>query len=91
MMYYVDWMLTNAQLELIVSDVSVVDYDYGKRNNRKRKKGDFDDTPADKTSIMEANDKWIARYGTSGDAGKGLSIKDILGKSVKTDVGIKID
>lgn len=28
MMYYVNWVLTNAQLELLAADVSVVDYNY---------------------------------------------------------------
>ena len=47
MMYYVNWKLTIAQLELIAADVSVVDYSYGRKKDKKRgRKGEFNDTKA---------------------------------------------
>lgn len=89
MMYYVNWKLTIAQLELIAADVSVVDYNYGK--NRKMKKGDYDNTPADAEMVKKAAMEWTDRYGTDKNAGTGLSIGDILGGGMKADVGVKID
>lgn len=88
MMYYVNWVLTTAQLELLASDVSVVDYDYKKD---KKKKGEFDDTPADMESVSKAAAEWKERYGDAKDAGTGLSIGDILGKKVKSDVGVIVE
>ncbi len=85
MMYYVDWVLTTAQLELLASDVSVVDYN---TKDNKRKKGDFDNTPADKDAISRANAEWKERYGDGKGAGKGLAIGDILGKGASADVGV---
>lgn len=89
MMYYVNWVLTNAQLELLAADVSVVDYNYNS-GKKKHKKGDFDNTPASADSIKKANEEWTAKYGTGENAGTGLSIGDILGGGVSADVGIKI-
>jgi ribosomal protein L13E len=89
MMYYVNWVLTTAQLELIAADVSVVDYNYGK--DRKMKKGDYDNTPADAEKVRKAARQWTERYGDGKDAGTGLSIGDILSGGMKADVGVKID
>lgn len=87
MMYYMNWVLTNAQIELITADVSVVDYDYGK----KKKKSEYDDTPADSKDVKEANERWLDKYGNNKNAGTGLSIGDVLGGNVKADVGVKLD
>jgi len=88
MMYYVNWKLTIAQLELIAADVSVVDYNYGKN---KKKKGEYDNTPADTEQVEKAAKEWTERYGDGKDAGTGLSIGDVLGGSMKADVGVKVD
>ena len=90
MMYYVNWVLTSAQLELIAADVSVVDYNHGKGKNE-RKKGEFDDTPADERQVQEAGEKWIEKYGSGENAGAGLSIGDIIGGGFKADVGVRIE
>lgn len=86
-MYYVNWTLTNAQLELLAADCSVVDYNYDKK---KPKKGEFDNTKADKKAIKKAADEWIDKYGDGADAGKGLAVNDILGE-FKCDVGVKLE
>lgn len=92
MMYYVNWVLTNAQLELIAADVSVVDYNYGKgKKDKKKSKGEFDDTPADERQVQEAGEKWIKKYGSGENAGAGLSIGDIIGGGFKADVGVRIE
>lgn len=79
-------MLTTAQLELLASDVSVVDYNYKKE----RKKGDFDDTPADESAIRRANEEWKERYGDGENAGANISVSDLFGGSINADVGIKV-
>lgn len=89
-MYYVNWVLTTAQLELLSVDVAVVDYNYGREKNKKRKKGEFDNTKADASAVKKAAKEWTERYGTGKDAGTGLSVVDILGKGMKADVGIRI-
>ena len=85
MMYYMNWVLTNAQIELIASDVSVVDYG----TTKKRKKGEHDSTPADKREIEKANKAWKEKYGDGKDAGKGIKISDVLGGGMNK-VGIKL-
>ena len=91
MMYYVNWKLTNAQLELIAADVSVVDYDYKKEKNRKKRvKGEHDDTPASRSALREAADDWKERHGEDESGAKGLSMADILGKNVNEGVTVKI-
>lgn len=90
MLYYVNWVLTNAQIELIAADVSVVDYGSCKSGkNGKKKSGEHDSTPASLASIERANAEWLQRYGNSENAGKGLSVKDIFGGSV-SEVGVKL-
>lgn len=89
MMYYVNWVLTTAQMELIAADVSVVDYDMND-DKKKRRKGEFDDSSADAKSVRKAGEEWIAKYGDSENAGKGLAIGDIFGASMSADVGVKI-
>lgn len=61
MLYYVNWKLTNAQLELIASDVSVVDYSYD-RKKKKRGKGEFNDSKASKSAVDKAREEWLSRY-----------------------------
>ena len=91
MMYYVNWVLTTAQLELLAVDVSVVDYNYGRSKKKKRhRKGEFDDTKADASAVRKAADEWKSKYGTAKDAGTGISIGDILGGGMKADVGVKV-
>lgn len=92
MMYYVNWKLTTAQLELLASDVSVVDYGSNKKKEekKKRKKGEFDDTAADKKALKEAAEDWKERYGEDESGATGLSIMGILGKNAKSDVAVKL-
>ena len=91
MMYYVNWVLTTAQLELLAADVSVVDYGYGKKKDKKkRSKGEFDDTKASKKALKEAAEEWKERYGEDEAGATGLSMSDIIGKDTKADVGVKI-
>lgn len=80
--YYLNSVLTNAQIELLVSDVSVTDYDYGKK---KKNKGEFDDTPADIEAVKKARKKWLEKYG--GEQKASLAINDIF----KIDNSIKIN
>ena len=88
-MYYVNWVLTNAQLELIASDVSVVDYNYG-RKKKKHKKGEFDSTKASKSDVKKARDEWMERYGNNDkkDDG-GISIGDVFGGNITPTTGIR--
>ena len=86
--YYMNWVLTNAQIELIAADVSVVDYDYGK--DKKKGKGDFDNTEADGNAIRKANEQWLEEHGDGKNAGW-VDVGNILGNGMKQDVGIKID
>lgn len=86
-MYYVNWVLTTAQLELLATDVSVVDYN---TKDMKKKKGDFDDTPADEESVRRAGEEWKRRYGDAENAGSNLSIGDIFGGGMNVGVGVKV-
>lgn len=88
--YYMNCVLTNAQIELIAADVSVVDYDYGKDDKKKRMKGDFDNTKADAGAVRRAAEKWTERHGDGENAGW-VNIKDILGDGMKTETGFKIE
>lgn len=87
MMYYMNWVLTNAQIELISADCSVIDYNFD--DKKKHTKGEFDDTPADSKAVRKAADEWIEKYGDGEDAGKGISIGDVLGGGM-SEVGIKL-
>lgn len=91
-MYYVNWVLTVSQLELLAADVSVVDYNAGKKKKEKKKhkKGEFDDTKADKRALKEASEEWKARFGDDESGATGLSMMDIIGKKVKSDIAVKI-
>ena len=86
MMYYVNWVLTNAQLELLAADVSVVDYDYGDKKKKKRRKGEFDNTPASGASIDDANRKWKENHSVDGGW---MNMSDVLG-GMKQGVGVKL-
>ncbi len=88
-MYYVNWVLTNAQIDLIAADVSVVDYS-NSGDKKKRKKGEHDNTSADSDKVKEAADKWLNKYGDGKDAGQGLSVGDILGGGMRADVGVRL-
>lgn len=90
MMYYVNWVLTTAQLELLAADVSVVDYNYKKEKKMKKAKGEFDDTPASRSAIVEANRDWKERHGDDERGARGLSMSDILGSGFSAGVGVKI-
>lgn len=87
--YYMNWVLTNAQIELIASDVSVVDYDYGK-DKKKKSKGEFDDTKADAKAVREAADRWTEEHGSGENAGW-VDLSNILGGGMKQDVGVKLE
>ena len=90
-MYYVNWVLTEAQLELLAADVSVVDYNYKKDKKKKKpQKGEHDDTPASKAALKEAAEDWKQRHGEDETGAKGLSIQDILGGNAKADVAVKV-
>lgn len=87
--YYMNWVLTNAQIELIAADVSVVDYGRDKEK-KKRKKGEFDNTKADSKALKKAAEKWSEEHGEGNDAGW-VDVKDLLGKGMKQDVGVNIE
>ena len=91
-MYYVNWVLTTAQLELLAADVAVVDYGSHKKKEekKKRKKGEFDDTAADKKALKEAAEDWKERHGEDESGAKNLSITDILGKNAKSEIAVKV-
>jgi hypothetical protein len=91
-MYYVNWVLTTAQLELLAADVAVVDYGGHKKKEekKKRKKGEFDDTAADKKALKEAAEDWKERHGEDESGAKNLSITDILGKNAKSEIAVKV-
>lgn len=83
MMYYMNWKLTNAQIELIASDVSVIDYHTGKVDKKSKK--------ITKKDIMKADREWKAKYGDSTDAGKNIDIKDVLNDfNMGKQTGMKI-
>lgn len=88
MMYYMNWVLTNAQIELITADVSVIDYGTMKKG---KKKHDFDDSDADEQQVQKAGQQWVEKYGTGEGAGTNLSLNDIFGGNVKADIGIKLE
>jgi len=77
MLWYVNWKLTNAQLELIAADVSVVDYSYGRK-----KKGEFNDATASADDVEKARKEWLERYGGAdgGNTGGkgGIAIGDVF-------------
>jgi hypothetical protein len=82
MLWYVNWKLTNAQLELIAADVSVVDYGYGRKNKKKVKKGEFNDATASTADVDKARNEWLERYGGAdgGNTGGkgGIAIGDVF-------------
>jgi len=83
MMYYVNWVLTNAQLDLISSDVCVVDYNYGRRKEKKRgKKGEYNNAKASMRDVNNAREEWLRRYGQQEEqkpSTGGISIGDVFG------------
>ena len=82
MLYYVNWKLTNAQLELIASDVSVIDYGYDRKKRKKKNKGEFNDAKASAADVKNARDEWIKKYGQQ-EGGKpatgSISLGDVFG------------
>ena len=83
MLWYVNWKLTRAQVELIAADVSVVDYNYGRNKKRSGKKGEFDDRKANASDVEKARKEWLERYGTpvsgdSGNSGGGISMASVF-------------
>ena len=98
MMYYVNWVLTAAQLDLIASDVCVVDYNYGRKKDKKRRnKGEFNDAKANQSDVRKAANEWMEKYGqpTDGSTGSpqagGISLGSVFGGSVKGAKGIRTD
>lgn len=85
-----NWVLTNAQIEMIASDVSVVDYDCNDKK-KKHKRGEFDSTKADPTAVRKANEAWLSRYGNQENAGSGLSVDDILGNGMVANIGVRLE
>lgn len=82
MMYYVNWVLTSAQLDLIAADVSVVDYSYGRKKDKKRgRKGEFNDEKASMADVNKAREEWLRKYGdkpkTAGTGG--IAMSDVFG------------
>ena len=88
MMYYVNWVLTNAQIDLIAADVSVVDYGSFDRSP-KRKRGEFDNSSADADDVKRAGAAWLEKYGGENGTGGVIQVKDILG-GMKMGSGIKL-
>lgn len=90
MMYYVNWVLTSAQLDLIAADVSVVDYSYGRKKDKKRgRKGEFNDAKADKQQLKKAAEEWRERYGEGGQKKGSIKLGDIMG-NMEISKGIKL-
>lgn len=82
----VNWVLTQAQIDLIAADVSVVDYDYGKMDKKKRKRGEFDNTPADKEAVRKAGAEWLKR---NPDGAKKIDAATIFG-GLQVAAGVKL-
>lgn len=99
MLYYVNWVLTTAQLELIASDVSVIDYGYDRKKKKKGKKGEYNDTKANQADVDQARKVWLERYGdskaASGDSGQknsgrgGIALSDIFAGSLNVTKGFR--
>ena len=87
--YYMNCVMTNAQIELIASDVSVVDYDL-KKDKPKKKKGEFDNTKADARQVKKAGEQWTKEHGDGANAGW-MDLGNILGNGMKQDVGVNIE
>ena len=75
--YYMNCVLTTAQIELIAADVSVVDYNYGDKK-KKKVKGEYDNTEADAEQVKKAAKEWKDRYGEGENAGW-VDAKNLLG------------
>ena len=83
-MYYVNWVLTSAQLDLIAADVSVVDYSYGRKKDKKSgRKGEFNDEKASMDDVNKAREEWLRKYGQQSEEQKpatgGISIGSVFG------------
>ena len=92
MLYYVNWVLTNAQLELIASDVSVVDYSYDRKKKKKGKKGEFNDSKASQADIKKARDAWMEKYGQQEEKNPvtgGISIGSVFGGNLTPTEGFR--
>lgn len=91
MLYYVNWVLTNAQLELIAADVSVVDYSYDRKQKKKGRKGEFNDAKASKADVKKARDAWMEKYGKKEEAkpAGGISIGSVFGGSLTPTEGFR--
>lgn len=85
--YYIDSVMTNAQIELMAADVSNIDFN----ERKKKKKGEFNSEPVDSAALERTNREWSERYGDDSKSNGGLSMKDILGGGINDDsVGVKI-
>lgn len=85
--YYIDSIMTNAQIELMAADVSNIEF----KDKKKKNKGEFNSDPVDTDALRKANKEWNERYGDNAETKEGLSMKDILGGGIKDDsVGVKL-
>ena len=97
MLYYVNWKLTNAQLELIASDVSIIDYGYDRKKKKKVQKGEYNDAKANQRDVEQARKEWLERYGNTGtdkdnggkDKPKGIALSDVFSGSLKPKKGYR--
>ena len=93
-MYYVNWVLTSAQLDLIAADVSVVDYSYGRKKDKKRgRKGEFNDEKASMADVNKAREEWLRKYGQQSKEQKpatgGISIGSVFGGKLTPTKGFR--
>ena len=72
-------VLTNAQIDLIASDVGVIDYGSVSKSVHSSK-------PVSRSDLRRINDEWSSRE----DVKEGLSMKDIFRGSLDDGVAIKI-
>lgn len=86
--YYMNCVLTIAQIELMATDVSVVDYGTGK--DGKNRKGGFDDAKADSGAVARASERWLREHGGDGERAGWRDVRDVLGGKLRTDVGVKL-
>lgn len=79
--YYMNCVLTNAQIDLIASDVGVIDY-----GSVSVSKSVHSSKPVSRSDLRRINDEWSSRE----DVKEGLSMKDIFRGNLDDGVAIKI-
>ena len=60
------------------------------KKDKKKGKGEFDDTKADSSAVRKANEQWIKEHGDGEGAGW-VDLGSILGSGMKQDVGVNIE